>query len=140
MSEEFSAIIAEQNEDGKSKASLRSITLDEVPDEDVLIDVAYSTVNYKDGLAVTGKGKICRSFPMVCGIDLSGTVVESRSDKWQAGDQVLVNGYGLSEDHWGGYALEPESFEFGQGRENRMHDRIRYRRDGAAWALDRLAP
>ena len=104
MSEKFNAIVAELNSDGKPQTSLKEISLDDVPDEDVLIDVAYSTVNYKDGLAVTGKGKICRQFPMVCGIDLSGTVVESRSDRWQAGDQVLVNGYGLSEDHWGGYA------------------------------------
>ncbi|MGR8949070.1 MAG: MDR family oxidoreductase [Gammaproteobacteria bacterium] len=104
MSEKFNAIVAELNDEGKPRANLKQITLDEVPDEDVLIDVAFSTVNYKDGLAVTGKGKICRKFPMVCGIDLSGTVIESRNDKWQAGDEVLVNGYGLSEDHWGGYA------------------------------------
>ena len=104
MSEKFNAIVAELNSDGKPQAALKEISLTDIPDEDVLIDVAYSTVNYKDGLAVTGKGKICRKFPMVCGIDLSGTVLESRSDRWQAGDQVLVNGYGLSEDHWGGYA------------------------------------
>ncbi|MEM7468725.1 MAG: MDR family oxidoreductase [Pseudomonadota bacterium] len=106
MSAEFNAIVAELNSEGKPAAGLKRISLGDVPDEDVLIDVAYSTVNYKDGLAVTGKGKICRQFPMVCGIDLSGTVIESRNDKWQAGDQVLVNGFGLSEDHWGGYAQQ----------------------------------
>jgi acrylyl-CoA reductase (NADPH) len=104
VSEEFAAIVAELNEEGKPRASIKSITLADIPDEDVLIDVAYSTVNYKDGLAVSGKGRICRQYPMVCGIDLSGTVLESRNEKWQAGDQVLVNGFGLSEDHWGGYA------------------------------------
>lgn len=104
MSEDFNAIIAELNADGKPQASLKQISISDIPDEDVLINVAYSTVNYKDGLAVTGKGRICRTYPMVCGIDLSGTVIESRNDKWQAGDEVLVNGFGLSEDHWGGYA------------------------------------
>ena len=104
MSEKFNAIVAELNDEGKPGASLKQISIDDIPDEDVLIDVAYSTVNYKDGLAVSGKGKICRKYPMVCGIDLSGTVIESANDKWQPGDQVLVNGYGLSEDHWGGYA------------------------------------
>ena len=122
MSEEIAAIIAEQDGDGKVQCGLKNLTLGDLPDEDVLVDVAYSTVNYKDGLAVTGKGKICRRFPMVCGIDLAGTVTESRDSRWQAGDRVLANGYGLSEDHWGGYAQKqrikgeflvrvPEAFE-----------------------------
>ena len=104
MSETIRAIIADKGADGKVAASLKTISIDELPDEDVLIDVAYSTVNYKDGLAVTGTLPICRKFPMVCGIDLSGTVLESRHPKWSAGDKVLVNGYHLSEDYWGGYA------------------------------------
>jgi acrylyl-CoA reductase (NADPH) len=77
-----------------------------LPDEDVLIDVAYSTVNYKDGLAVTGASPICRRTPLVCGIDLSGVVRESRDPAWKAGDRVLVNGYGLSENHHGGYSQQ----------------------------------
>ena len=104
MSDEIRAVVAEQDADGKVSASLKKLSLAELPDEDVLIDIAYSTVNYKDGLAVTGTLPICRKFPMVCGIDLSGTVVESRHPKWKAGDRVLANGYHLSEDYWGGYA------------------------------------
>jgi hypothetical protein len=69
----------------------------------VLVDVAYSTINYKDALAVTGKAKICRTLPLVCGIDLAGTVRESSDRRFRAGDRVLVNGYGLSERHPGGY-------------------------------------
>ncbi|ORU93199.1 MAG: NADPH:quinone dehydrogenase [Cycloclasticus sp. symbiont of Poecilosclerida sp. M] len=102
MSETFNAIVATEV-DRKSKGALQQLSLEDLPDEDVLIDVSYSSLNYKDGLAVSGKGKICRRFPMVCGIDLAGTVVESRSDKFFAGDQVLVNGYELGEKHWGGF-------------------------------------
>lgn len=103
MTETFNAIVAEQV-DGKSKASLKQLSLADLPDHDVLVDVEYSTLNYKDGLAVSGAGRICRSFPMVCGIDLAGTVAQSGSARFQPGDKVLVNGYGLSESHWGGYS------------------------------------
>lgn len=111
MTETIRAIVARDN-DGRVSGQLEEIAVDQLPDEDVLVDIGYSTVNYKDGLAVSGKGKICRSLPMVCGIDLAGTVVESRNDDFKPGDQVLVNGYGLSEKYWGGYAqkqrLKPE--------------------------------
>jgi acrylyl-CoA reductase (NADPH) len=90
--------------EGKPKASLKQLSLADLPDNDVLVEVAYSTLNYKDGLAVTGKGKIARKYPMVCGIDLAGTVVESRTPEWKPGDQVIVNGWGMSEAHWGGYS------------------------------------
>jgi acrylyl-CoA reductase (NADPH) len=111
MTNKIRAIVADQTDDGV-RGDLQEIDVADLPDEDVLVDVAYSTVNYKDGLAVSGKGKICRSLPMVCGIDLAGTVVESRSAEYQPGDDVLVNGFGLSEKYWGGYAqkqrLKPE--------------------------------
>ncbi|RMF07595.1 MAG: oxidoreductase [Alphaproteobacteria bacterium] len=103
MTDLFNAIVAEEI-DGRVQGRLKQISLADLPDEDVLVDVAYSTLNYKDGLAVTGKGKICRKLPMVCGIDLAGTVAESRDDRFKPGDRVLVNGYGLSERHWGGYS------------------------------------
>lgn len=103
MSASIRAIVAEEHE-GKVQGRLKTIEVDQLPDNDVLVNVAYSTVNYKDGLAVTGAGRICRTTPMVCGIDLAGTVAESRVASWAAGDRVLVNGYGLSEDQWGGYA------------------------------------
>ena len=111
MSDTFSALVINQTEQGLS-ASIKTLQLNDLPDEDVLVDIAYSTVNYKDGLAATGAMPIVRKFPMVGGIDLAGTVVESRNPEFQPGDQVLVNGYGLSERYWGGYSqkqrLKPE--------------------------------
>ncbi|PCI18563.1 MAG: oxidoreductase [Piscirickettsiaceae bacterium] len=103
MSDKFNAIVASEI-DGKTKGQLQQITLADLPEEDVLIEVSYSSLNFKDGLAVSGKGNICKRLPMVCGIDLSGRVLESSSDKFKAGDLVLVNGYGLGEKHWGGYS------------------------------------
>jgi acrylyl-CoA reductase (NADPH) len=102
MTEPFRALMI-VDQDGKPKAEFRDLTLEMLPDHDVLVEVAYSTLNYKDGLAVTGKGRIARRLPMVAGLDLAGTVVESRSSEWQAGDKVIVNGWGLSETEWGGY-------------------------------------
>jgi acrylyl-CoA reductase (NADPH) len=84
-------------------ASLEQLSDDDLPEGDVTIDVQWSTLNYKDGLSVTGKGKIARSFPMVCGADLAGVVASSNSADWKPGDEVLVNGWGLSETHPGGY-------------------------------------
>jgi len=103
MTHPFNAIIAEDT-DGKSSASLRQLYLPDLPDEPVLVAVEYSTLNYKDGLAVTGKGRICRTLPLICGIDLAGVVKESRDDKWKPGDRVVVNGFGLSEAYNGGYS------------------------------------
>ena len=77
----------------------------DLPDGDVLIDVSHSSLNYKDGLAVTGKGKIVRGdFPFVPGIDLAGTVAASESEAWAEGDRVVLTGWGTGEDRWGGYA------------------------------------
>ncbi|NKB35969.1 MAG: acryloyl-CoA reductase [Gammaproteobacteria bacterium] len=104
MSDSIRALVVEENEEGKPAASLKELSISDLLDEEVLVKVAYSTLNYKDGLAVSGIGRICRKMPMVCGIDLAGTVLESRNENWQAGDRVLVNGFGLSEVHWGGYA------------------------------------
>ncbi|MDI6025670.1 MDR family oxidoreductase [Corticibacterium sp. UT-5YL-CI-8] len=103
MSETFRALMIVDNE-GKPKAEFRDLTVAELPDHDVLVEVAFSTLNYKDGLAVSGKGRIARRLPMVAGIDIAGTVVESRSDEWKAGDKVVLNGWGLSETEWGGYS------------------------------------
>jgi len=66
--------------------------------------VEYSTINYKDGLAITGKGPVVRKFPMVPGIDFAGVVEASKSDAWHPGDRVLLNGWGVGEGHWGGLA------------------------------------
>ncbi|NKJ36631.1 MULTISPECIES: MDR family oxidoreductase [Rhizobium] len=103
MSDSFTAMVID-TVDGKQQAGFRQLTLADLPDHDVLVEVAFSTVNYKDGLALSGKGRIARRTPMVGGIDLAGVVVESRSDKWVAGDKVVLNGWGLSETEWGGYS------------------------------------
>ena len=103
MSETFRALMIVDHE-GKPKAGFRELTLAELPDHDVLVEVAFSTLNYKDGLAVSGKGRIARRLPMVAGVDIAGTVVESRSPEWKPGDKVVVNGWGLSETEWGGYS------------------------------------
>ncbi len=101
--ERFPAVYAFQAESGY-RVERRELNLAELPDAEVLVDVAYSSLNYKDGLAVTGRGKIVRKFPMVLGIDLAGTVVESRSDAFKPGDRVLGIGQSLSETSWGGYS------------------------------------
>ena len=103
MNDTFNAFIAE-DVGGKAQASLKQLKVADLPEGDVTIRVAYSTVNYKDGLAVTGKAKIARRLPMVYGIDLAGMVEESTSAAYKPGDQVLINGWGLSESHWGGYS------------------------------------
>jgi len=99
----FKGILIEKNDD-QYTASVQSIDESQLPEGDVSIDVAYSTLNFKDGLAITGKGPVVRSFPMVPGIDLVGTVTDSDSERFQAGDQVLLNGFGVGEKHWGGLA------------------------------------
>jgi acrylyl-CoA reductase (NADPH) len=99
----FRAFVVDEVE-GKYTPGFKDLTVDDLPKDGVLIDVAYSTLNYKDGLAVTGKGKIARKFPMVCGIDLAGTVADSSDPAFKPGDKVLVNGWGLSETAWGGYS------------------------------------
>jgi acrylyl-CoA reductase (NADPH) len=102
MSDTYPAIVATEM-DGHSSARLQQVSDDDLPEGDVTVDVSFSSLNYKDGLAVTGKGRIARSFPMVCGIDLAGTVRESTSPQWAPGDEVICTGWGLSETHPGGY-------------------------------------
>jgi len=99
----FNALIARQSDTGQA-VSLEALELTDLPDNDVLIRVDYSTVNYKDGLALTGTRPIIRSYPLVPGIDLAGVIESSHDDRWQVGDRVVVNGWGLGEGHWGGLA------------------------------------
>ena len=101
--EPFRAMVIDQV-DGKPKAGFRDLTLADLPDNEVLVKVAYSTLNYKDGLSISGKGRIARRFPMVAGADLSGTIIESRAEGFRPGDKVIVNGWGMSETEWGGYS------------------------------------
>ena len=99
----FSAILIDKNDGGQS-AQVTEVDEARLPEGDVLIDVGYSTLNYKDGLAITGKSPVVRKFPMVPGIDLVGTVRESAGGEWSAGDTVVLNGWGVGETHWGGLA------------------------------------
>lgn len=99
----FKAVLINK-QDNEYTANLATLDEQDLPDGDVLVQVAYSTLNYKDALAITGKSPVVRSFPMVAGIDLVGTVLESQSDKFKVGDMVLLNGWGVGEKHWGGLA------------------------------------
>ena len=101
----FSAILIDKNEAGQS-ASLARVDDAQLPDGDVRIDVEYSTLNYKDGLAITGKSPVVRKFPMVPGIDLAGVVRDSAHPEWRMGDRVVLNGWGVGETHWGGLAQQ----------------------------------
>jgi acrylyl-CoA reductase (NADPH) len=90
--------------DGGSRASLQTLTDDNLPEGDVTVRVDYSTINYKDGLAITGKSPVVRRFPLVAGIDFAGTVESSSHAAWKAGDSVILNGWGVGETHSGGLA------------------------------------
>jgi acrylyl-CoA reductase (NADPH) len=102
MSDTFTALVLRETEDGQSGA-LEQLTDADLPVGDVTIDVEYSSLNYKDGLALTGKGRIVRSYPMVPGIDLTGTVVASDSPDFAVGDAVISTGFNVGERYWGGY-------------------------------------
>lgn len=99
----FNAILIDKIEDVQN-VSLSQVDEAQLPEGDVTIDVAYSTLNFKDGLAITGSSPVVRKFPMVPGIDLAGTVRESSHADWKAGDKVVLNGWGVGEGHWGGLA------------------------------------
>src|ERR1043166_5640668 len=101
----FSAILIEKTDSGQ-KVSVSELDESQLPEGDVTIDVEYSTMNYKDGLAITGDGPVVRRWPMVPGIDLVGTVSESSNPSFKPGDKVLLNGWGVGETHWGGLATK----------------------------------
>ena len=102
----FSAVLIEKGETGQTVGvtELDEAQLPDGSDDTVSIDVEYSTLNYKDGLAITGKSPVVRKFPMVPGIDLAGVVTESSHADWSKGDRVVLNGWGVGETHWGGLA------------------------------------
>lgn len=95
----FKALVLEKSP--AFSAAVREVDDSFLPDGDVTIDVAYSTVNYKDALAITNRSPVVRNWPMVAGIDGSGTVVASSSPVWKAGDEVILNGFGVGETHKG---------------------------------------
>jgi acrylyl-CoA reductase (NADPH) len=106
----FNALVVRETEPGEPKsarASIEQLSDADLPlyndDETVVVDVDYSSLNYKDGMALTGQGRIIRSFPMVPGIDLAGTVVSSGSPRFAPGDGVILTGWAVGERYWGGY-------------------------------------
>ena len=103
MTETFAALVLREGEDGPV-GSIEQLSDTDLPDGDVTVDIDYSSLNYKDGMALTGAGRIVRSYPMVPGIDYAGTVRESADDRYAPGDQVILTGWGVGERYWGGYA------------------------------------
>jgi acrylyl-CoA reductase (NADPH) len=99
----FKGILINKNDNGY-RAELTDIDDAQLPEGNVTVRVSHSTLNYKDGLAITGKGPIVRQFPMVPGVDLAGTVEDSSDPDFKPGDQVVLNGWGVGEGHWGGLA------------------------------------
>ncbi|ULE35398.1 acrylyl-CoA reductase (NADPH) [Mycobacterium sp. IDR2000157661] len=102
----FSALLIEKDDDGLhvDVTALDDSKLPDGSDDTVTVDVEYSTLNFKDGLAITGRSPVVRKFPMVPGIDLAGVVTESSHADWKEGDRVVLNGWGVGETHWGGLA------------------------------------
>ncbi|HRI91045.1 MDR family oxidoreductase [Accumulibacter sp.] len=99
----FKGILIEKDEAGY-RAAVRDIDDAQLPEGDVTVRVSHSTLNYKDALAITGKGPVVRKFPMVPGVDLVGTVEASSHSAYKPGDSVVLNGWGVGEVHWGGLA------------------------------------
>lgn len=97
------ALLLEQS-GGKTLATVKTVSRDLLPPGNVTVDISWSGINYKDALAITGKGKIIRNFPMVPGIDFAGTVHHSEDPRFHAGQAVLLTGWGVGEQHWGGLA------------------------------------
>lgn len=101
----FKAILIEKTDAGQT-VQVSQIDESQLPPGDVTVQVDCSTLNFKDGLAITGRSPVVRSFPMVPGIDFAGTVIESQNPAWKTGDQVILNGWGVGEQHWGGLAAK----------------------------------
>ena len=99
----FEAILINKNDTGQD-VQLTEVSEDALPAGDVTIRVAWSTLNYKDALAITGKSPVVRRYPMIPGIDLAGVIEVSENPDWKPGDKVVLNGWGVGETHWGGLA------------------------------------
>ena len=103
----FKGVLIEKDEQGY-RAALKELDDSVLMDGDTLINVAYSTLNYKDALAISGKAPVVRKFPMIPGIDLAGTVIRCASGKFKPGDEVVLNGFGVGEGHCGGLAQKAQ--------------------------------
>ena len=100
----FKAVLISRDEDKKQSVEVTEISTDDMMEGDVTVAVEATTVNYKDGLAITGKSPVVRHWPMVPGIDFAGKVLESSNPNFAEGDDVILNGWGVGETHWGAYA------------------------------------
>ena len=101
MSDQFKALLVTRK-NGVVEHQISQLSTDDLPEGDVLVAVKYSSLNYKDCLAVAGRGDIVRQYPMVPGVDLTGEVLSSDSPDYQPGDEVLLTGWGVGERYWGG--------------------------------------
>lgn len=104
MQDRFKGILLTRDENKVMSVNVTELSLDDLMEGDVVVEVEWTTVNYKDGLAITGKGPVVRRWPMVPGIDCAGTVVSSENERFKAGDKVILNGFGVGEVHTGAYA------------------------------------
>ena len=104
MPEKFKAILINRDDEKDQSVAVAELTEADLMEGDVTVAVEATTVNYKDGLAITGKAPVVRRFPMVPGVDFAGTVVSSDHPDWKAGDKVILNGWGVGETHYGAYA------------------------------------
>ncbi len=104
MPDTFKAILVSRDEDKKQSVTVTELTEADLMEGDVVVAVEATTVNYKDGLAITGKAPVVRRWPLVPGIDFAGTVLSSSHADWRKGDRVILNGWGVGETHYGAYA------------------------------------
>ena len=100
----FRAVQVNRDEDGGTSAAVVELDEGTLPEGDVLVDVAWSTLNYKDGMVLRGKGGLVKDYPHVPGVDFAGTVIESDHEEYKPGDEVILTGWRVGEIHWGGYA------------------------------------
>lgn len=100
----FAGVVINKEDDGRQIVAVESIDESQLPEGNVTVDVEYSTINFKDGLAITGTSPVVRSFPMIPGIDFAGVVSESSHPEFKVGDKVVLNGWGVGETRWGGLA------------------------------------
>jgi len=100
----FNALVVNKDEDGKTSAGVSKVTLEDLPEGEVIVAVEYSTVNWKDGLCLGSGGGLVRNYPHVPGVDFSGTVESSEDPRYSRGDKVILTGWRVGEAYWGGYA------------------------------------
>jgi acrylyl-CoA reductase (NADPH) len=100
----FNALVVDKNDEGKTSSSIKQLEISDLPHGDVVVDVEYSTVNYKDGLCLGAGGGLVRNYPHIAGIDFAGVVSSSEDDRYKAGDKVVLTGWRVGEAHWGGYS------------------------------------